>query len=69
MVKCTFTGVEIPKGTGVMYVKKDGKILYFLNSKAEKNYFKLGRKPIHTKWSLRYKKDAVKTEKEEGAEQ
>lgn len=70
MVKCTFSGKEIPKGQGIMYVKKDGKILYFLNSKAEKNYLKLGRKPVHTKWSARYQpiaqaSAAVEEEKKE----
>lgn len=57
MVKCSFTGKEIPKGKGIMYVKKDGKILYFLNSKCEKNFLKLNRKPIKTKWSELYKKE------------
>lgn len=57
MVKCSFSGKEIPKGTGIMYVKKDGKVLYFLNSKCEKNYLKLNRKPIKTRWSELYKKE------------
>ena len=39
---CDYTGEEIEPGTGTMYVKKDGTILHFVDSKAEKNYF-LGR--------------------------
>lgn len=48
---CSFSGKEIPPGTGIMYVKKDGKVLWFLNSKAEKNYLKLGRKARNVKWT------------------
>lgn len=57
MVKCSFSGKEIPPGKGIMYVKKDGKVLYFYDSKCEKNYLKLNRKPIKTKWSGLYKKE------------
>ena len=35
--KCSFTGKPIPPGTGMMYVKKTGQVLYFINSKAKKN--------------------------------
>ena len=45
MPKCSFTGKEIPPGTGVMYVKKDGTIHWFSSKKAEKNFLKLKRKP------------------------
>jgi ribosomal protein L24E len=38
-----------------MYVRKDGKILYFENMKSQKNYFKLGRKPRETKWTEEFK--------------
>ena len=56
MVKCTFCGNVIEKGTGKMFVKKDGKILYFCSSKCEKNMLKLKRKAITVKWTKRYKK-------------
>ena len=45
MVTCAFTGAEIPPGTGKMFIKKDGRVLYFKNRKAEKNYLKLKRNP------------------------
>jgi len=51
MPKCSFSGKEIPIGTGVMYVKKDGKVLWFADSKAYKNHVKLGRKARTTKWT------------------
>ncbi|MFT4344123.1 MAG: 50S ribosomal protein L24e [Candidatus Woesearchaeota archaeon] len=59
MVKCSFSGKEIPEGTGIMYVKKDGKILYFYDKKCEKNMLKLNRKPRTTKWTKEYVKGEV----------
>ncbi len=50
-MKCSFTGEEIPPGTGVMYVKKDGKILWFGSSKAKKNMLGLGRKANKQAWT------------------
>ena len=54
MPKCTFCGETISRGTGMMYVKNDGKILWFCGTKCEKNLLKLKRKPIATKWSQYY---------------
>ena len=36
MVKCTFSGEEIEPGTGLIYVTKEGKVLYFKNFLASK---------------------------------
>ncbi|HDM05694.1 MAG TPA: 50S ribosomal protein L24 [Candidatus Aenigmarchaeota archaeon] len=49
-MKCSFCGKPICKGTGKMFVKKSGEILYFCSSKCEKNY-KLGREPKKLKWT------------------
>lgn len=51
MAKCTFCGQAIDKGTGKIYVKKEGKILYFCSMKCEKNLLKLRRKPRETRWT------------------
>ncbi len=51
MPKCSFSGKDIPPGTGIMFVKKDGKVLWFLNSKCEKNFLKLKRKPRNVRWT------------------
>jgi len=51
MVKCSFSGEEIPAGTGIMYIKKDGRVFHFLNRKCEKQMLKLNRKPRTTKWT------------------
>ena len=53
--KCSFSGKPIPQGTGTMFVRKDGRILYFLGMKEQKNYFKLGRKPRETRWTEEFK--------------
>ena len=50
MVKCSFCGTEIRKGTGKMYVKTDGTILWFDKNKCEKNMIGLGRLARKTKW-------------------
>lgn len=35
MVSCSFCHREIERGTGKMYVKKDGKIFYFCSHKCQ----------------------------------
>lgn len=47
---CDYTGEEIEPGTGTMYVRKDGTVLHFVDSKAEKNYF-LGREARDLEWT------------------
>ncbi|OLZ40795.1 50S ribosomal protein L24 [Natrinema saccharevitans] len=47
---CDYTGEEIEPGTGIMYVKNDGSVLHFVDSKAEKNY-KMGREPRDLEWT------------------
>lgn len=54
MAKCTFCGNVIAKGTGMMFVLKEGKILYFCSSKCRKNQLKLQRKAIHIRWTKQY---------------
>ncbi len=54
MAKCSFCGLELPKGTGKMYVKKDGKILFFCSRRCEKNLLKLKRVPRETQWTDEY---------------
>ncbi len=57
MVKCSFCGDVLVRGTGKMYVKIDGKILYFCSNKCEKNMIKLKRKPRTTTWTEEYRKE------------
>ena len=55
-MKCSFCGKEIPKGKGIMYVKNDGKVLYFCSRKCEKNMLALGRKARNVTWTEEYRK-------------
>jgi len=48
MARCDFCKKEIPKTTGKIYVKKDGKKFDFCSSKCEKNMLVLKRKAV--KW-------------------
>ncbi|MBS3128156.1 50S ribosomal protein L24e [Candidatus Woesearchaeota archaeon] len=52
MATCSFCESKIPKGTGKMFVQKDGKILYFCSLKCEKNMNTLLRKPRETRWTF-----------------
>jgi len=47
---CDYSGEKIEPGTGTMYVKTDGTVLHFKDSKAEKNYF-LGREARDLEWT------------------
>ncbi len=51
MVTCSFCGREIARGTGKMYVRKDGRIYRFCSSKCEKNQTHLGRKSRKVRWT------------------
>ncbi|APW98358.1 50S ribosomal protein L24e [Halobiforma lacisalsi AJ5] len=66
---CDYTGEEIEPGTGIMYVKNDGTVLHFVDSKAEKNY-KLGREPRDLEWTAegRAGKGPAGPDQEEAAE-
>ena len=56
MINCSFTGKTLPKGKGRMLIRNSGRVLYFIISKALKNFLKLGRKPLQTKWTNFYNK-------------
>ena len=56
MAKCTFCGKEIEIGTGTLYIKDDSKMFNFCTLKCKKNHLKLKRTPVHTRWTLRFKK-------------
>ncbi|PIN81972.1 50S ribosomal protein L24e [Candidatus Woesearchaeota archaeon CG10_big_fil_rev_8_21_14_0_10_30_7] len=66
MSECSFCGKEIEQGTGMMFVKKDGKVLHFCKMKCEKNMFKLKRTPSNLLWTKegrRAKSERMKTVK------
>lgn len=56
MVKCSFCGAEVERGTGVMFVKADGTTYYYCSRKCEKNMLKLGRIPRNVRWTAEFRK-------------
>lgn len=56
---CSFSGDEIEPGTGLMFIRKDGTVMWFKNSKARKNALKLGRNARKVKWTRHYIKGGV----------
>jgi large subunit ribosomal protein L24e len=68
MVKCDFCGTDIPRGTGKIFVRKDGSKLNFCSMKCEKNMIKLGRKPRKIAWTAEYRKFKGKAVAEATAE-
>jgi len=57
---CKFCGREIPPGTGIMYIKNDGSILWFCSRKCRVSYLNFKRDPRKFKWTLKYVKGGIK---------
>lgn len=56
---CNFFGEEIEFGTGMMFVRRDGSVLWFKNSKARKNMVKLKRNSRRVKWTRHFVKGGI----------
>jgi large subunit ribosomal protein L24e len=54
-MKCSVCKSNINKGSGKMFVRNDGRIIYFCGSKCQKN-FNMGREPKKLKWASSEKK-------------
>ena len=50
MAKCSFCNKNIEPGTGVMYVRNDGKIFRFDAKKCESAMIKFSRDSRNVKW-------------------
>jgi len=55
MTNCSFSGEPIEPGTGLMYVRKNGEVLWFKNSKSLRNSLKLHRVNRHVRWTQAFK--------------
>ena len=51
---CSFCGRNIPPGTGISFVRRDGRVLRFCSSKCRKSMVVLGRDPRKLKWTKAY---------------
>jgi len=57
---CSFCGREFPHGTGIMYVKNDGSILWFCSRKCRVSMLEFKRDPRKFKWTAKYVKGGIK---------
>lgn len=57
MPKCGFCGNDLMKGTGEMFVKKEGAIFFFCSRKCKHNLLDLGRSPHKTMWTVTHQKE------------
>lgn len=64
---CDFSGDDIEPGTGIMYVRNDGTVLHFKDSKCEKNYF-MGREARSLEWTEAGRRESGATEQTESEE-
>ncbi|MCY0850171.1 50S ribosomal protein L24e [Sulfuracidifex metallicus] len=53
-MECSFCGKSIPRGTGLMYLKTDGTVLWFCSSKCRKYMLKFKKDPKKLKWTSSY---------------
>jgi len=59
MVKCTFCGSEVIKGSGKIFVRDNGQVLNFCSMKCEKNMLVLKRDARKLKWTAFFEKGAA----------
>ena len=57
---CSFCDRPVPKGSGTMYAKNDGSILWFCSSKCKKNALVLKRDPRKLKWTKKHVKGGIR---------
>jgi len=53
--KCSFCGKEIAPGTGMGFVRRDGKVLRFCTAKCRKSTLNMRRDPRKFKWTEAWK--------------
>ncbi|MGD2066971.1 MAG: 50S ribosomal protein L24e [Candidatus Bathyarchaeota archaeon] len=54
---CSFCGHTFPPGTGMMYIRNDGTILWFCSSKCRKSSIELKRDSRKVKWTKYFGKE------------
>lgn len=60
MANCSFCKHELDRGTGKMFVRRDGSALYFCSTKCQRNMMDLGRTPRKVLWLTKRQKGAPK---------
>jgi large subunit ribosomal protein L24e len=54
---CSFCGNEFPPGTGMIYIRNDGTVLWFCSSKCRKSSIELKRDSRKVKWTKYFGKE------------
>jgi len=54
---CSFCGNKFPAGTGIMYVRNDGLVLWFCSSKCRKSSVIMKRDSRKFRWTKYYGKE------------
>ncbi len=52
---CSFCKREIPRATGLLFVRRDGSMLRFCSSKCKRNMLVLKRDPKYQRWITKKK--------------
>ena len=60
---CNCCNRPVAKGSGTMFAKNDGTVLWFCSSKCKKNILVLKRDPRKLKWTKKYVKGGIKKAK------
>jgi len=60
---CNFCDRTVAKGSGTMFAKNDGTVLWFCSAKCKKNALELKRDPRKLKWTKKYVKGGIKQKK------
>ena len=68
MANCSFCDGPILKGTGLLFVKKDGTIYSFCSGKCKKNNLDLGREGRRQKWTVAARKFTAREAAKKAAE-
>jgi large subunit ribosomal protein L24e len=57
---CSFCDRPVAKGSGTMFAKYDGSVLWFCSAKCKKNALVLKRDPRKLKWTKKHVKGGIR---------
>jgi len=60
---CSFCNRSVSKGSGTIFAKNDGTVMWFCSAKCKKNALVLKRDPRKLKWTKKYVKGGIKVKK------
>ena len=57
---CNFCNRPVAKGSGTMFAKNDGSVMWYCSAKCKKNALELTRDPRKLKWTNKYVKGGIR---------